>query len=59
MGAVTQLMNKHNVRIRRGRTEIHRCTPEVTVASSDDSPSSTTVWVRHITFPVHELSALD
>ena len=48
MGAVAQLMNKHNVRIRRGRTEIHRCTPEVTVASSDDSPSSTTVWVRHI-----------
>ena len=24
MGVVTQLMDKHNVRIRRGRTEIHR-----------------------------------
>ena len=24
MGAVSQIMEKHNVRIRRGRTEIHR-----------------------------------
>ena len=24
MGAVSQLMEKHNVRIKRGRTEIHR-----------------------------------
>ena len=24
MGAVTQLIDKHSVRIRRGRTEIHR-----------------------------------